>query len=200
MSYQVICISRQFGSGGRTIGKAVAQRLNIPCYDQELVELLAARSGFSKEYIAEVEEHSLKRTFTGDYAEKAVHSPLLQASVRRMQEQVIRDLARQGPCVIIGRCAGHILRHSPDCLRVYIHAEEGLRAQRIVSVYGETADAPLKRIRDKDRRRKEYYQHHTGLKWGNAENFHIALDSGALGQAACVDILAAVYAAGPASE
>ena len=92
----------------------------------------------------------------------------------------------------MGRCAGHILQDA-NCLRTYIHAEESLRAKRIVEVYGETGEAPLQRIRDKDKRRKEYYQRYTGKKWGDAANFHITLDSGALGIDTCVNILAHLF-------
>lgn len=193
MKNRIITISRQFGSGGRTIGKAVAQKLGIPCYDQELIELFAEQSGFSKDHIAELDEHSVRPKRFADIAERAAYSPILQTSLWGVQEDVILDLAQKEPCVIVGRCADYILREKADCLKVYIHASEAFRAKRIVEVYGETTDAPLKRIRDKDKRRKEYYQRYTGQPWGRAEHFHISLDSGELGIDTCVWLLTHLF-------
>ena len=189
---RIITISRQFGSGGRTIGKEVASRLGIPCYDQELIELFAKESGFSENTVAELDEHSARRKLFSDRADPARQDVYLQRALWVSQEKTILNLAQQGPCVIVGRCAGHILRDA-NCLRTYIHAEERLRAKRIVEVYGETGEDPLQRIRDKDKRRKEYYQRYTGKKWGDAANFHITLDSGVLGIDTCVNILAHLF-------
>ena len=166
MGNRIITISRQFGSGGRTIGKEVASRLGIPCYDQELIELFAKESGFSENMVAELDEHSARRKLFSDRSDPARQDVYLQRALWVSQEKTILNLAQQGPCVIVGRCAGHILQDA-NCLRTYIHAEESLRAKRIVEVYGETGEAPLQRIRDKDKRRKEYYQRYTGKKWGN---------------------------------
>ena len=81
---------------------------------------------------------------------------------------MILQLAEKGPCVIVGRCADHILKDAADCLRVFIHADEEKRAERIVNVYGETDTAPARRIADKDKSRKAYYQKYTGTVWGHA--------------------------------
>lgn len=193
MKNRIITISRQFGSGGRTIGKAVAERLGIPCYDEELIKMFAEQSGFSEEHIAELDEHSVKRQPFAGVAKRAVQSSILQTMLWSTQEKAILELAKKGPCVIVGRCADHILQNDADCLRVYIHASEEFRANRIVAVYGETSDAPLKRIQEKDGLRKEYYQRYTNKKWGAAENFHITLDSGALGIDTCIDLLVQLY-------
>lgn len=192
LNNRIITISRQFGSGGRTIGKEVASILGVPCYDQELIELFAKESGFSENMVAELDEHSVKRKLFPDRGDQARQDVYLQNALWVAQEKAILNLAQQGPCVIVGRCAGHILQDT-GCLRTYIHAEEGLRAKRIVEVYGETGEAPLQRIRDKDKRRKEYYQRYTGKKWGDAANFHITLDSGALGIDTCVNILVHLF-------
>lgn len=190
---KIITISRQFGSGGRTIGKETAAKLGIPCYDQELIEMFAEKSGFSQEHIAELDEHTARRGLFLDPAERAGQSSYVRNALWNAQCKVILDLAEKGPCVIVGRCADDILADREDCLRVYIHASEEKRAERIVRVYGETADAPMKRIRDKDKRRKEYYQLHTGRKWGDAENFHITLNSGELGIDTCVKVLTGLF-------
>ena len=184
MKYKVITISRQFGSGGRTIGKELAERLGVPCYDQELIEMFANKSGFSAQHIAELNEESTKGGILPGRESRVERS--LQYSLWQKQRDVILELAEKEPCVIVGRCADFILRDREDTLRVYIHADKEKRAKRIVEVYGEREDAPMKRINDKDKRRESYYESFTTNKWGDAENYHITLDSGELGIDACV--------------
>lgn len=194
MSNRIIAIGRQFGSGGRTIGKKVAEKLGIPCYDNEILEQMARESGYTAEYLKEHTERSAgwnwlshamnASTFTGNS---------YQDDLWTMQNKIIHDLAEQGPCVFVGFCAEYILRKHDNCLRVFIHADMDKRAKRIVEQYGETGDAPEKRLKDKDRRRATYYQYYTDLKWGAAENYHITLNSGELGIDKCVDILTALY-------
>lgn len=193
MKHRIITISRQFGSGGRSIGKEVAKQLEIPCYDQELIALAAKESGFSEEYVKQDSEHTRTGLLSGLFSDRVYDTPITQDVLWEAQKKVILDLAKKGPCVIVGRCADHILRDSVDCLRVFIHADTGKRAQRIVTVYGETADSPEKRIADKDKSRKAYYQKYTGTVWGNAENYHITLDSGELGAETCIKILCDLY-------
>lgn len=193
MKNRVITVSRQFGSGGRTIAKRVAEKLCIPCYDQELIELFAQESGYSEEYVAELSEQSTRKKIFADRADRAWQSSYMQVGLWNSQQRVIQDLAQKGPCVIVGRCADYILRDLADCLRVFIHADIEKRAERIVTVYGETDEPPMKRITDKDKRRKAYYQLYTDAKWGSAENYHICLDSGELGFDTCVQILTGLY-------
>lgn len=194
MKHRIITISRQFGSGGRTIGKETAARLGIPCYDQELIEKIAEESGLAKEYVAERGEYAAHGSFLGGLlAERDRNGHSLQDDLWAVQAKVIRDLAAQGPCVIVGRCADYILQDEADCLTVFIHADMAHRAKRIVEQYGERPDAPEKRLKDKDKRRATYYQFYTDRKWGAVQNYHVALDSGALGLPQCVDLLAEIY-------
>ena len=194
MSNKIITISREFGSGGRTIGKKLAEKLAIPCYDSELLEKIAEKSGFTKEYIAEQGEYAaggnwLAQALSGrDYQG---HS--YQDDLWTVQYKIITELAEKKSCVIIGRCADYILRDKADCLRVFIHADMKSRAKRIVEHYGERADSPEKRLKDKDKRRAAYYQFYTDMKWGNVHNYHITLNSGELGIDKCVEILAGLY-------
>ncbi|MBQ2960264.1 MAG: cytidylate kinase-like family protein [Oscillospiraceae bacterium] len=187
MNYKIIAISRQFGSGGRTVGKELAAKLGVACYDQELIELLANKSGFSAEHIAELNEERSKGSIIPGMADRVERA--LQHSLWQSQRDVILDLAEKESCVIVGRCADYILRDRADVLRVYIHADKDKRAKRIVEVYGERDDTPLKRINDKDKRRESYYETYTTNKWGDAENYHITLDSGELGIDTCVKLL-----------
>jgi len=187
MNYKIITISRQFGSGGRTVGKELAKKLGVPCYDQELIEMFAQKSGFSAQHISELNEESTKAHILPNRSDRVERS--LQHTLWQKQRDVILELAEKEPCVIVGRCADFILRDRTDVLRVYIHADKEKRAKRIVEVYGEREDAPLKRIADKDKRRVGYYESFTTNKWGDAKNYHITLDSGEFGIDACVDLL-----------
>ncbi len=194
MKYQIITISRQFGSGGRTIGKKLAEQLGIPCYDQELLEMIAEESGMSKEYVKKSGEETVR---TGPLSflleDRTYDTPATQDWVWEGQKKVIEDLANKGPCVIVGRCADHILWYRNDVLRVLIHADDDKRAKRIVEVYGEREESPEKRVKEKDKRRAAYYKKYTKKDWGIAADYHISLDSGDLGIDTCVDILAHAY-------
>ena len=192
MKNRVITISREFGSGGRTIGKETAARLNIPCYDQELIQRLAAESGFTEAYVQEQGEYAASRGWINALAGRS-NGLTNQDRLWVLQREIILGLAEKGPCVIVGRCADYILRDTADRLTVFIHADLEQRAKRIVEVYGQREEAPEKRLRDKDRRRASYYQFYTDMAWGQAHNYHIALDSGVLGIPRCADILAHLF-------
>ena len=191
---RIITISRQFGSGGRTVGRQVAEKLGIPCYDQELLEQLAEKSGFTPDYIKERGEYAERGGWLANALSGRLNSGMNnQDHIWVAQRELILELAENGPCVIVGRCADYILKERNDCLNVFIHADMEKRAERIVKMYGERTDAPEKRLRDKDKRRKAYYQFYTDTQWGVAENYHLALDSGKLGLDKCVDIIAQLY-------
>ena len=191
---KIITISREFGSGGRTIGKLTAERLGIPCYDHEFIEEVAKSCGFAKEYIEAHGEYSDSGNLLGRIFKSANRFDNLsnQDKIWIEQRKIILKIAEE-PCVIVGRCANYILRDRDDVLNVFIHADDKFRAERIVSLYGEKPDKPEKRLRDKDRRRAAYYKDYTETEWGVASNYHLALDSGKLGIDSCVNILVSVY-------
>ena len=193
MSNRIITISREFGSGGHTVGKKVAERLGIPCYDNELIQKIAEQSGFVEEYIKEEGEHVpqsswLASAFTGWNWTGPSNQDLLWT----IQRNIILELAEKESCVIVGRCADFILRDK-NCLRVFIHASMEKRAVRIVNEYGERREAPEQRLKSKDKRRASYYRFYTDMKWGQSQNYHIALDSGELGLDKCADIICSLY-------
>ncbi len=190
MSNRIITISRQFGSGGRTIGKQVAERLGIPCYDMEIIDKIAEKSGLAKEYIAERGEYSNATSWWGNML---TGRDQVRDDLWRMQREVILELAEKSPCVIVGRCADHILKDTADCLTVFVHASIEKRAERIVKLYGEREEKPEQRLMDKDKRRKAYYQIYTDTEWGNAVNYQISLDSGVWGIEKCVDLIVDLY-------
>lgn len=199
MKNRIITVSRQFGSGGRTIGKEVAERLGLKCYDAEIIEKVAEQSGMSKEYIAECGEYTSYRTWlTGMFASgRGINGISNQDYIWVAQNKVILDIVREGPCVIVGRCADYILRDEADLLKVFIHADMAKRAERIVKLYGENSETPEKRLRDKDKRRAAYYKFYTELEWGDAIHYDVALDSGKLGIAKCVDVIVDLYESKP---
>lgn len=195
MRNRVITISREFGSGGRTIGRKAAEKLGIPCYDQELIEEIAAQSGLAKDYIAEKEEYAPygSRLANALSIDRSFGGLSVQDFLWSVQRKIILDLAEKGPCVIVGRCADYILQDKADCLKVFVHASMDKRAERIVKLYGEREEAPLKRLKDKDKRRSAYYHFYTDMEWGKTQNYHLALDSGALGIDTCVQLICELF-------
>ena len=192
MSNRVITISREFGSGGRTIGKMVAEKLGIPCYDAELIEKIAEQSGYSAEYIKQEVEYGSGGWFSAMFADRSA-GLTNQDKMFSIQSRIIEELAEEGPCVIVGRCADFVLRDKADCLNVFIHASMEKRAERIVKEYGERTESPEKRLKEKDKRRAAYHRFYTDMKWGHAQNYHVCLDSGEFGIEKCAEIIAQLY-------
>lgn len=194
MQKRIITISREFGSGGRSIGHQVAQALNIPYYDKELVKQIALESGFAPDYIEEHGEHApstsrLSYAFTQQGVPGVMNGMSAADFLWSIQCSVILQLAEQGPCVIVGRNADYILKDRKDTLDVFIHADMDYRAERIVRLYGSSEKAPEARLNEKDRRRQINYQHYTGRTWGDARNYDLSLNSGVLGAERCVQII-----------
>lgn len=194
MKKKIVTISREFGSGGRSIGRMVAERLGYRFYDQELILDVAKESGLAKEVVAEYEEYAThKNSFLYAIAMSnggGFYGGMSFANqVQIAQAKVIRQLAEKGNCVIVGRGSDYILREREDCLHVFIHADMAFRAERIVRLYGETDKKPEDRLRDKDAKRKVYYKSFAMRDWGDYKNYHIALNSGVVGIENCVDII-----------
>ena len=194
MEKNIITISREFGSGGRTVGRMVAEKLGIPFYDKELVDQIALESGFAPKFIEEHGEHAPGNTlFSYAFAPQGVPGIMNGLSTAdflwNIQCSVILQLAEQGPCVIVGRNADYILKDREDALHVYVFADVPYRAERIVRLYGESEKSPEQRLADKDKRRKVNYQHYTGRTWGQAQNYDLCLDTGVLGVDQVADII-----------
>ena len=194
MEKKIITISREFGSGGRSIGHMVAERLGIPFYDKELVDKIAMESGFAPKFVEEHGEHSPGNSlFSYAFAPQGVPGVMNGLSTAdflwNIQCSVILQLAEKGPCVIVGRNADYILKDRPDCLHAYFYADEKTRAERIVRLYGESERSPEARLHEKDKRRRVNYQHYTGRTWGQSQNYDICMNTGVLGIEQCADIL-----------
>ena len=186
MKKNIITISRQFGSGGRTVGRLVAEKLGIPFYDKELVDHIALESGFAPKFVEEHGEHSPGRSILSyAFAPQGVPGVMNGLSTAdflwNIQCGAIMQLAEKGPCVIVGRNADYILKDRKDCFHAFIYADKEFRAERIVRLYGESDKSPLARLQDKDKRRSVNYQHYTGRVWGASENYDICLNTGTIG-------------------
>ncbi len=197
MKKTIITISRQFGSGGRTVGHLIAEKLGIPFYDKDLVEHIALESGFAPKFVEEHGEHSPGKSILS-YALAPQGIPGIMNGLSAadflwsIQCNAILQLADKGPCVIVGRNADYILKDRKDCLHVFIHADMDFRADRIVKLYGESEKSPEVRLQEKDKRRSVNYQHYTGQTWGDAKNYDISINTAVVGVEKAADLIVAL--------
>lgn len=180
----VITISREYGSGGHEIGQFIAKELGIPFYDKELIELTAAKTGYTAEYIQANEQHLanelLYELYEQNYA--YVDNQLLPADVLFMvQSKIIRDICAKGACVIVGRCANFILKDNPNCFNVFIHANKEYRKTKINEKYKATPPCTDKDLEISDKNRANYCLHYTKKDWRDATNYHVTLDASSYG-------------------
>ena len=194
MDKKLITISREFGSGGRLIGKRLAEKLDIPYYDKELLDRIAEESGFSKEMIVEAEKKA-KNSFLYSLAsamgtgEAGPESLSLNERFFLAQFDTIRRIADEGSCVIVGRCADYVLRGMPEATNVFIYAEEADKIKRAVQEYGVPEDSVKKLMKDTDKARANYYSYHTGRKCGDHVNYNLSIDSGYIEIEDIVDLI-----------
>ena len=186
-AYNIITISRQFGSGGRTIAKQVAEELGFSYFDKEIIEHVADESGLSPEFVAERGEHAPGKTiFSYGFEPQGVPGIMNGMSTTdylwSVQRKVILDISeKQTPCVIVGRCADYLLKDRDDVLNVFVYADDDFRKERIVRIYGETDSKPEKRLNEKDKKRKANYKYYTGREWGVPTNYDICINSSRFG-------------------
>ena len=195
MSYRILTLERQYASGGRAVGKAVADALGVPCFNREILEYAAERSGQTPEHLERLEETAntgLLSSLQAAYArlargERAALPP--EGALLIAEAEVIRELADEGPCVLIGRSAGCILRDRTDVLRAFLYADEEARTRRAVDEYGHDENEAPTVLRYFDRRRANFYNANYSLKWEDKAGYHLCLDTGRLGVAACAKVL-----------
>ena len=193
MEKRIITISREYGAGGLPVGRLIAEKLGIPFYDKKLVEHVAQESGFAPKFIEEHGEHSPSGSvFSYAFAPQGVPGVMNGLSTSdylwNVQCNVILQLAEKGPCVIVGRNADYILKDRKDVLNVYLHADIPSRVARVLEANPDEKN-PEARIAARDKRRRLNYQHYTGRTWGLSQNYHICLDTSALGIEQCADII-----------
>lgn len=182
---KIITISRQYGSGGREVGKKLAEHYGIPFYDNEIISSAAKESGFSEVAFQKAEEkatnsflYSIAMGMSAygnmdmGFAPISVDDQLFLAETK-----VIRRFAKQGPCVIVGRCADYVLKDMPNTMNLFIHASMESRIKRAIEIYGLEKPRAEENILKFDKCRSNYYGFHTGKKWGDLTNYHLCLRS-----------------------
>ncbi len=180
----IIVIGRQYGAGGRLLGKKLAEKLNIPYYDKELLSEAADSLGFSKELFLKADEKkpSILRSFIsfnyGSFSDSFSHETLTEDNLYRAQSEVIKTICSKGSCVMVGRTADYVMRDHPGLLSVFIHAPEMHRAESIVA-RGETTsiDEAIDKLRKCDKSRESYYNYFTNRQWGKADNYDLTFNS-----------------------
>ena len=193
----IITIGREYGSGGRQIGQALAGRLGISFYDKELITLAAKKSGLSDEFI-EHNEQRVKGGLMHSFAtSSAYHNGFfsgqylpLSESIFISQAQVIRDIAEKESAVIVGRCADYILAGRENTINIFIHAPMEARVKRIMALYHLDEAAAIKAITTSDKERGNHYFRYTDMKWGKAQNYDICVNSALMGVEKTAEMLA----------
>lgn len=200
MTHPVITIGREFGSGGRLVGETVAKELGIAYYDRNLIDMVAEKSGLAAEYIKVRGEMQPNETLFGGATFGGVFSPFTPyvpySNIDKMyftQSDIIRQVAAEGPCVIIGRCADFILKDYAGTFSVFVHANKRFRVGRVIRRYGiesETAYAEMTKV---DKHRANYYSYYTDHRWGDAHSYNMTIDTARLGLEGATQILMDVY-------
>ena len=194
---QIITIGRQLGSGGREIGKKLSEKLGIPFYDKELLEMASKESGICQEVMETYDEKQGKRSFFSmmgsfqgriDPGNMYLEMPL-NHRIFLAQFDAIRKVADQGPCVIVGRCADYVLRDHENVLNIFIKASMEERVKRIEKLYGLDPMKAEESIRKADKQRATYYNYYATGTWGDVANYHLCLDTGVLGVDGAVELI-----------
>lgn len=184
----VICIGRQYGSGGLNVANYLAGKLGIKAYDKELMTMAASSFGIDLAQFAKADEHR-HHSFISGLVHSLIspndtsfnNSVITQESLFSMQSQVIRKIAENESCIIVGRCADYILRDKKRILNVFLSAEMPVRIERISSRVGISPEESEKIILKNDRERADYYNFYTMKTWGAAESYHICINTSLLG-------------------
>lgn len=180
---KVITISRQYGSGGRFVGQKLAEAFDIPFYDNEIINLAAKESGFAVKAFERAEEKATNSFLysiamgMGAYSNQdfGYASLSIDDRVFLAQSSVIRKVAEEGPCVIVGRCADYVLKERDDVVNIFICANIDDRIRRAVEEYHIPREKAAETILRQDKRRANYYNFHANEKWGNVNNYDLSI-------------------------
>lgn len=180
---KLVTVSREYGSGGRIIGHILSDKLGVPFYDEELIEMAVQKSGLSRE-IVETAELRAKSTFSYSLAAAMNFNYLGYAEGGSVNEklfvteyEIIKQIGEMGSGVIIGRCADYVLKDMEKATRIFIYGDRESRKNRLINQYGEPTDGVDKKIDLYDRARANYYNYHTGGKWGSYKNYDLLINS-----------------------
>jgi len=193
----IITVGRQYGSGGRYVARLLAEKLEIPFYDKELLAEVAKDSGFCQDLLEEHDERNTRNFLfsmmsgtqpMGETGSMYMDMPL-NHRIFLAQFDTIRRIAAQGPCVIVGRCADYVLRDHENVLNVFIRASLEERTKRIVTYYGADPLKAEETLKKADKQRASYYNYYATGSWGDVNNYHLCVDTGALGIEGCVKLI-----------
>ena len=198
MDKYIITIGRQFGSGGRSIGEKLSQKLGIPFYDKELISLAAKESGMDPDVFKDVDEKAanslLYSLSMGLYSFGSGFSAMGDLPVNDklylLQHKIIKEIAEKENCVIVGRCADYVLRDNPNCVNIFVSSNMAFRKEQSVKKHGIDAERAEHIINKTDKSRANYYSFYSGQKWGMAENYDLCIDSSKLSEEKIVDLIA----------
>lgn len=192
----IINVGRQLGSGGRDIGRMLAQEFGATYYDKELLNLAAQESGFSKEFFERNDERKgFLRSFLhlpyaiGSSSTNFYQNNFSQEGLFKFQSDAIRKAAQEGSCVFLGRCADYVLRDFNDVVNVFITASLDFRIETVAKKQGIGREEAMKLIENGERERANYYNYFTGKQWGHATSYDLCIDSSAIGIAETVRII-----------
>lgn len=195
----IITIGRQFGSGGRDVGERIAEYFNIPFYDKELVEMAAQKSNISKEALKEVDEHAtnsfLYSLASGNYSLRGINAPIyyempINDKLFIAQAEVIKEIAKKGSCVIVGRCADYVLENeNVELLNVFIYGSVDYRAKRVMEAQGITQAKARDKVLKTDKQRRTYYDYYTSKDWGVMSNYDICVNTEKLSISGASDLI-----------
>lgn len=193
----IITIARQYGSGGKTVGKMLSERLGIPYYDRDIITMASEDSGvnavlFSDERLKPDLKRRLRAHFPGGDPVSPENAKFTKDdNLFRFQEKIIKQLADQGPCVLIGRCADHILRHRRDLIRVFVYAPDDFCLREAMRVNSLPEREVIRKTIEIDDYRAKYYKYYTGKVWKDARNYDLSLNSAVLGFEGTVEAILA---------
>ena len=200
--HTIITIGRQFGSGGHEVGKRLSDRLGIPLYDRNMIQMAAEELGVTTDQAEAVDETILGRFLTGyvqgigdytTYVSGFGDEEPLSAKVFKSQSHMMKKLASRGPCIFVGRCADYILEDDYECINAFIYAEIRDRIRRTMKLYNLNETDAWEKIKKIDKERKAYYEAYTGSTWGSIESHQMLFNISLLNIEDVVDILAAMY-------
>lgn len=190
MTNKIITISREFGSGGKYIGELVAKKLDIPCYDKYLIDKVAEQTGFVKDFVEKLSEYSpTKSIFSYSFVGRNPDGESLEDYILKIQNKIIRDIAKEGPCVIVGRSADYILRDFENTVDVFIYGDKEEKLKRITELKQVNEDKAKKMMKETDKKRSINYRYCTGQSWGDRQNYTLMLNSTKIGVECCADII-----------
>lgn len=194
----VVTIARQYGSGGRYVGKQLAEKLGCPFYDKAVIRLAAEESGIDPELFREAEESPTSGFWNTLASNAHTFGTRIAASgdlplndrLFIIQSNIVKEIAAKGSCVIVGRCADYILHDDPSAVHIFVHGTEEDRISRLTRFYDVRLENAREIMHKIDKRRASYYNYYTGQKWGQAENYHLSINSSVLGVPKTVEVIA----------